>query len=85
MRNALMVMGGFVLLAVFMVVGRAFGGALGMSPAAHYFIPVWLLAAIVNLVMALRSGSGFRDEAKVFAIVFAIPAAVALLLAWKLS
>jgi hypothetical protein len=56
MRSALVILGGFALLALFMVTGRALWGALGMSPAAHYFIPVWFVAAVVNLVIGMRHG-----------------------------
>lgn len=85
MRRALMVFAGFALLAVFMIGGRAISGALGMSPAAVYFIPVWLVCALAYFVVSLRQGASLRAQAPVFALIFVIPAAVALLLSWKLS
>ena len=85
MRSALIVLGGFAMLALFMVTGRALWGALGMSPAAHYFIPVWFVAAVVNLVIGMRHGYSFMEELPIFAMIFAVPALVALLLSWKLS
>lgn len=85
MRSALIILGGFALLALFMFAGRVFSGALGMSPAARYFIPVWLVLAAVNLVIGMRHGYSFMEELPIFAMIFLVPAAVALLLSWKLS
>jgi hypothetical protein len=85
MRSALMVIVGLGLLALFMIVGRAATGALGMSPAALYFVPAWFVCALGYFVVSLRRGASLRAEAPVAALIFAIPAAVALLLSWKLS
>ena len=85
MRSALIVFGGFVLLGLFMIAGRAMSGSLGLSPAARWFIPVWFVLAAVNLVVGLRHGYSFVEELPIFLAIFAIPAAVALLLAWKMS
>lgn len=85
MRRALVVIAGLVLLAIFMVTGRALIGVSGLSAAAHYFIPVWFGLAVANVVYGLRDGGSARDEIRIFAVAFAVPAVVALLLAWKLS
>ena len=85
MRSALMVFAGFALLALFMIGGRAISGALGMSPAAVYFVPVWFLCALGQFVVDVRRGTRLREQASVFALIFVIPAAIALLLSWKLS
>ena len=73
---------GFVLLGVFVLLGRALGNG---SKAALYFLPVWLAAAAVNLWLGVaKAGYSVRDEAPIFLLIFAVPSAVALLLWWKL-
>jgi hypothetical protein len=73
---------GFVLLGVFVLLGRALGNG---SKAALYFLPVWLAAAAINLWFGVaKAGYSVRDEAPIFLLIFAVPSAVALLLWWKL-
>ena len=73
---------GFVLLGVFVLLGRALGNE---SKAALYFLPVWLAAAAINLWFGVaKAGYSVRDEAPIFLLIFAVPSAVALLLWWKL-
>ena len=69
---------GLVLLALCLVFGRAAG--------AKLFLPLWLVAAGVNLWIGVtRAGYSIADEAPVFLIVFGVPAAVALVALWGLS
>jgi hypothetical protein len=73
---------GFVLLAAFVLLGRALGNG---SKAALYFLPVWLAGAAINLWIGVaKAGYSVRDEAPIFLLIFAIPSAVALLVWWKL-
>jgi hypothetical protein len=73
---------GFVLLGAFLLIGRTSGSG---AKAALYFLPVWLIAAAINLWLGVaKAGYSVRDEAPIFLLIFAIPAAVALLLWWKL-
>ena len=69
---------GLVLLALCLVFGRAAG--------AKLFLPLWLVAAAVNLWIGV-AGAGYSvaDEAPVFLLVFGIPAAVALVALWQMS
>ena len=77
---------GFLLLGVFLAFGRWLGGAHSVASAAGYFIPVWLLAAAVNLWFGVaRAGYPFLDEVPFFLVVFAVPAGAAGLLWWRLS
>ena len=65
--------GGFVLLALCVLIGRADG--------AKVFIPLWLVAAGINMwVGVARAGYSVAEEAPIFLVVFAVPAVVALLL-----
>lgn len=69
---------GLVLLALCLVFGRAAG--------AKLFLPLWLVAAIVNLWIGVsRAGYTVADEAPIFLVVFGVPAAVALTALWQMS
>jgi len=80
---------GIALLGICLLVGRLLGGpghGGGVATAAIVFLPLWLVGASVNMwVGVFRAGYSVADEAPVFAIVFAIPAAIALLVWWRLS
>jgi hypothetical protein len=74
---------GFILLSAFVLVGRPLGNG---SRAALYFLPVWLAGAGINHGYCVNpGGDSLRDEAPIFLVVFAVPAALALLAWWKLS
>jgi hypothetical protein len=81
--------GGFVLLAFCLLIGRLVGGpapAAGVATAAKLFIPLWMVAAGINMWIGVsKAGYTFAEEAPIFLVVFAVPAAVALLIMWKLS
>jgi len=80
--------GGFLLLGVFLVAGRWIGGgsSSALAIAAGCFIPIWLIAAGVNLwVGVARAGYSVADEAPIFLLVFAVPAAAAGFLCWRFS
>ena len=81
--------GGLVLLGLFLLGGRllsASAPALGMAGAVRWFLPVWLVAAAVNMWIGVtRAGYSVAEEAPIFVVVFAVPAAVALLVAWALT
>lgn len=80
---------GIVLLGLFLLVGRLLHGAAplaGMATAARWFIPIWLIAAVVNLwVGVAKAGYSVAEEAPIFLVVFAVPAAAAVFLVWRLS
>ena len=81
--------GGLLLLALFVVGARlilAANPTLGMAAAARWFVPIWLIGAAINLwVGVARAGYSVAEEAPIFLLVFAVPAAVAILIAWSLS
>jgi hypothetical protein len=81
--------GGLVLLGLFLLGGRllsASAPSLGMAGAMRWFIPLWLIAAAVNLWIGVtRAGYSVAEEAPIFLLVFAVPAGVALVLAWALT
>jgi hypothetical protein len=89
MHTMKVIAGGIALLAVCLLVGRWMGGpspAVGLATAAKVFVPLWLVAAGVNLWIGVaKAGYSVADEAPVFVVVFGVPAAAALLVWWKVS
>jgi hypothetical protein len=89
MHTVKVIAGGLVLLGLCLLIGRWIGGPApeaGLSAAAKLFVPLWLIAAGINMWIGVsEAGYSVADEAPVFAIVFAVPAAVALLVLWRLS
>lgn len=89
MHTLKVIAGGLILLAVCLLIGRLVGGpapSASLAGAAKLFIPLWLIIAGINLWIGVtRAGYTVAEEAPIFLIVFAVPAAVALLLAWRLS
>ena len=82
MRSLYIIVGGLVLLGVFALVARYAGGTLGR--AALYFIPVWFIVAAVNMGMGVAKGYSVREELPIFLMIFAVPAAVALFVWWRM-
>ena len=79
---------GFALLAVCLLIGRATTSpaSAGMILGAKVFLPLWLAGAGINMWVGVsRAGYTVREEAPIFALVFAVPAVVALLLWWRLA
>ena len=88
MRTTMIILGGFVLLGLSLLAGRLIGGA-GTQPmvtAAKVFIPIWLVAALLNMWMGVTSaGYSVAEEFPIFLLIFTLPAAGALFIWWKFS
>jgi len=80
---------GLALLALFLLVGRWLAGAnsaTGVASAALVFLPLWFIAAAVNMWLGVtKAGYSIADEAPIFIIVFAAPAVIALFVWWRIS
>lgn len=78
---------GLALLAICVLAGRSLGSpGAGPSLGAKVFIPLWLVGAAINMWIGVsRAGYSVADEAPVFLMVFGIPAAVALLVIWRMA
>ena len=88
MHTLKVIAGGLALLGLCLLIGRWVGPtpAVGLAKAARLFIPLWLIGAGVNLWIGVsRAGYSIAEEAPVFLVVFAVPVAMALLIAWRLS
>jgi len=82
MHSIMVIGGGLVLLALFVLVGKQ-GGLRSAAKAALWFIPVWLVAAVANMWMGVsRAGYTVAQELPFLLLVFGVPAAVALLI-WR--
>ena len=86
MHTIMVIAGGFLLLGLFLLAGRLLGGPDAIAAAAKYFIPLWLVAALVNMWVGVsRAGYTVVQEAPILLVVFVIPASVALGIWWRLS
>jgi hypothetical protein len=77
---------GFALLAACLLVGRWAGAGqpTTIARAAIVFVALWFVGAGINLWRGVsRAGYTVTEEAPIFAVVFLIPAAAALLVWWR--
>ena len=84
MHTVKVILGGVALLAICLLTARPFGGGQhGMARASLIFLPLWLAASLINLWIGVsRAGYTVAEEAPIAIVVFAVPAAVALLVWW---
>jgi hypothetical protein len=89
MHTLKVIVAGLALLAVCLLIGRAVGAsnqAAGLVLGAKVFLPLWLIGAGINLWLGVsKAGYSVAEEAPVFAVVFAVPALVALFVWWRFS
>jgi hypothetical protein len=88
MRTMVIILGGFVLLAVCIVVARRLGGgaAAPIGSAVAIFIAAWFVLAAINMWFGVaRASYSFREELPIFLVIFLVPAAAAVFLGWRLS
>jgi|GEM_PF-263017 len=81
MHTMMILTAGLALLAIVCAVGWARRREAGLARAARIFIPVWFVAARVNVgVGVFVAGYTVMQELPVFAVTFAVPAAAGWLL-----
>jgi len=82
MHTIMVITGGLLILAVFCGIGWMRGERLGLVKAARTFIPIWFIAAIINLSTGvLTAGYTVMQELPILVPVFGVPA----LVAWGVS
>lgn len=83
----MVILGGIVLLGVFLLFGQLWGGtAPAFAAAAKAFIPVWLAVSFANLWVGVnKAGYTVTQELPILVIVFAVPAAVAAIAIWQFA
>jgi hypothetical protein len=87
MRTVLFLIAGFLMLAASLLLGRLFSanypGATVVAIVA--FVALWFAIAAANMwVGVARAGYSVAEELPIFSLIFALPAAVAIFLKWKL-
>jgi hypothetical protein len=76
MHTVVVLVVGFGVLGLCALIGRLLGGVSGTAFAALAFLPVWFIGASINMYMGVkRAGYTLADEAPIFVLVYAIPAA----------
>jgi hypothetical protein len=83
MHTIIVVAVGFGLLGIRSLGGRVLGGTPGIAMAAPIFLPLWLVAASINMSMGVK-GASVADGAPIFLPVFAVSAVAALIVWWNL-
>ena len=87
MHSFLVILAGVVLLGLMLVVGGLVGpgGAAGMRRAALFFIPAWLVGALIDLWWVASAPTVTVGEAfPAVLLAFAAPSLVAVAVWWKL-
>jgi hypothetical protein len=88
MHTLKVLFGGFLLLAVCLLLGRWIGGAAAtvVATTIKCFLVLWLAATLFNMWVGVnKAGYSVKDEAPVALLVFAVPAIVAIVIWWRSS
>lgn len=87
MHLFLTLLGGAILLGLFVLFGHLWGGTRpDLVVAAKLFVPVWLIVSITNMWIGVaKAGYSVREELPILAIVFAVPAVLAAFAIWRLT
>jgi len=86
MRTGLFLLAGLLLLGAALLLGKLFSshypGATFAATVAY--VALWLIISSVNMwVGVAKAGYSVTDELPIFLLIFGVPAAVAVLLKWK--
>lgn len=87
MHMLLVIAGGFLLLGVFLLFGKLWGGDVaGVIAGAKAFIPVWAAIALANMwVGVTKAGYTVTQELPILIVVFVVPTLIAGIAAWQLT
>lgn len=79
--------GGIALLGIFCLFVKLWGAdTASIALAAKLFGPAWLVIALINMWIGVtRAGYAVIQELPILFIVFAVPAALAVIVAWRLA
>jgi hypothetical protein len=86
MRTGLFLLSGFLFLAASLIVGKLFSANYpgGTTVATVLFVVLWFVIASANLWAGVaKAGYSIGDELPILALIFGVPAAVAILVRWK--
>ncbi|KJF72571.1 hypothetical protein [Agrobacterium arsenijevicii] len=87
MHMLMVIVGGIVLLGIFLLFGQLWGSAMpALATAAKVFIPVWFAVSVTNLWVGVnKAGYTLAQELPILAVVFIVPAAVACIAIWQFT
>jgi hypothetical protein len=86
MRTGLFLLAGFLLLGASLILGRLFSHNYPGAPLAAtvVFVVLWFVLAGFNMWTGVaKAGYSWAAELPIFALIFLVPAAVAVVLKWK--
>jgi hypothetical protein len=86
-RTLLFLVAGLLLLAAFFLLAKLFSPnyAYATRLATIAYVALWFIIAGVNMwVGVARAGYSVAEELPIFLLIFGVPAAVAILLKWRL-
>jgi len=86
MRTALFIVSGLLLLGAALLLGKLFSthypGATFVATVAY--VALWLIIVGINMwVGVAKAGYSVTEELPIFLLIFSVPAALAILLKWK--
>lgn len=74
-HTMMVILAGLVMLGIIMATSKG-----NYAGAVKRFLPLWLLLSVINMLVGVYSaGYSFREELPILVVVFAVPAAAALL------
>ncbi|MFB9952430.1 hypothetical protein ACFFP0_26605 [Rhizobium puerariae] len=87
MHMLMVIAGGIWQLGIFALFGWLWGGTMtSFALAAKAFIPVWLVVSLLNMWIGVtKAGYSLQDELPILAVVFLVPASIAVLAVWFVS
>ena len=88
MRTLLFLVAGLLLLAAFLLLAKLFSSNYPDATrlATIAYVALWFIIAGVNMwVGVARAGYSVAEELPIFLLIFGVPAAVAILLKWRLQ
>jgi hypothetical protein len=86
MRTVIIILGGFVLLAVCFGVARLIGShvAAATGTAVKIFLTIWFVVAAVNMWIGVaRAGYSFTGEPPIFLLPFLLPTVTTIVIKWE--
>jgi hypothetical protein len=88
MRTAIILLSGLLLFAGLFIYSRLFTQHYADAPAwaAYGFVALWLVATAFNMWVGItHAGYSLREELPIMLMLFAVPAAIALVVRWKFA
>jgi hypothetical protein len=86
MRTGLFLLAGFLLLAASLIVGKLFSANYPAAPlvAVVAYVALWFVIAGLNMWTGVaKAGYSVAEELPIFALIFLLPAAVGMVVKWK--